>query len=110
MIACCKEGMRLHPSIALTLPREIPAHGVEVGGTFLPAGYKAGINPAVLQHNRDVFGDDADKFRPERWLGEGAERMERCMMVFGAGKRKCMGMHVSVPSVPLSLLQPTERK
>lgn len=27
-----------------------------------------GINPWVLHYNKDVFGDDAGEFRPERWL------------------------------------------
>lgn len=94
LIACCKEGMRLHPSIALTFPREIPSSGLKIGSTYLAPGYKAGINPAVLHYNRDVFGEDADAFRPERWLGEGKEQMERCMFGFGAGKRACMGINV----------------
>lgn len=96
VMACCKEGMRLHPSIAHTFPRQITGHGVKVGGTFLPAGYKAGISPAVLQYNRDVFGADAEQFRPERWLGKGTARMEHCMMNFGAGKRQCIGMNIAL--------------
>lgn len=98
MIACCKEGMRLHPSIALSFPREIPAGGTEIAGTFLPAGYKVGINPAVVQYNQAVFGEDVEAFRPERWLNGDTAEMERCMMVFGSGKRTCIGINVSVPS------------
>lgn len=24
LVACCKEGMRLHPSVGMTLPRHVP--------------------------------------------------------------------------------------
>ena len=109
-IACCKEAMRLHPSIALTFPRFVPAQGLKLSDTFLPAGYKVGISPAVLQYNRVVFGDDAQVFRPERWLGEGAARMERYMMVFGAGKRTCIGINVSDRPLGLVLSLDLEAK
>lgn len=29
-----------------------------------------GINPWVAHYNREVFGSDADTFRPERWLAD----------------------------------------
>jgi cytochrome P450 len=29
-----------------------------------------GINPWVLHRNQDVFGEDVDEFKPERWLGD----------------------------------------
>lgn len=96
MIACCKEGMRMHPSIALAFPRFIPPGGVEIAGTFLSAGYKVGINPAVVQFDRDIFGETVDEFIPERWLQGDAARMDRHMMVFGAGKRNCLGINVRV--------------
>lgn len=33
---------------------------------------KVGINPWVAHANRSVYGEDADVFRPERWLEEGS--------------------------------------
>lgn len=55
------------------------------------------MNAMVVQFNKDVFGEDAHEFRPERWL-ESEEKyraMERAMLVFGAGTRTCIGKHVS---------------
>lgn len=38
-----------------------------------------GINPWVAHANKDIFGDDAGQFRPERWLAskEATQRMDR---------------------------------
>lgn len=79
----------------MTMPREIPEGGLKIGDTFLPAGYKVGVNPAVIHFDRDIFGADVDTFRPERWLEGNAAKMDRYMMNFGIGKRSCIGVNVS---------------
>ena len=47
--ACITEGMRLHPSVALTMSRIVPEGGEEFNGYYMPAGYRVGVNPAVVQ-------------------------------------------------------------
>ena len=54
------------------------------------------MNAMVVQFNKEVFGEDAHEFRPERWL-ESEDRyraMNKAMLVFGAGTRTCIGKHV----------------
>lgn len=53
------------------------------------------MNPAVVQFDKTVFGDDADIFRPEHWLEGDAVEMDRYIMHFGMGARTCLGKHVS---------------
>jgi cytochrome P450 len=51
-----------------------------------------------VHHDRDCFGEDADIFRPERWLTDDTERviaMERASLGFGSGKRVCLGRHIA---------------
>ena len=93
--ACINEGMRLHPSVGLTMPRIVPAGGTTISGFYFPEGYRVGINGAVVQYDTDVFGPDAEVFRPERWLEGDSSRMEKTMLVFGAGGRTCIGKNVS---------------
>lgn len=54
----------------------------------------------VIQFDKEVFGDDAHEFGPERWLESEKKyrAMDKTMLVFGAGTRTCIGKHVSLPS------------
>ncbi|KAH7409032.1 cytochrome P450 oxidoreductase [Cadophora sp. MPI-SDFR-AT-0126] len=97
--ACINEGMRLHPSVALTMPREVSEGGATISGVYFPAGYRVGINPAVVQYDRDVFGVDAERFNPDRWLHGDTARMDRTMLEFGAGTRTCIGKNIALSEI-----------
>lgn len=93
--ACINEGMRLHPSVGLTMPRLVPAGGATISGFDFPEGYRVGVNGAVVQYDKDIFGPDAEEFNPDRWIECDVLRMERTMVVFGAGPHTCIGKNVS---------------
>lgn len=80
--ACLKEAMRMRPAVGLNITRKVPQGGAEIDGTKLPAGVAVSLNIWVLHRHKGIFGEDADLFRPERWL-EGDENkikmMDRCM-------------------------------
>lgn len=77
--AVMKESMRLHPAVGIPMPRYVPKGGAEIDGKWFPAGTVVGINAWVVHHDRGVFGQDADVFRPERWLEADTKAMERSM-------------------------------
>lgn len=99
--AVMKEALRMHPATGLPMWREVPEEGVEICGRFFPAGTLVGINSWCAHYNREIFGQDADVFRPERWLeaeqegGEQFKAMEGYWMPFGLGSRTCIGRHIS---------------
>ncbi|KAI0592856.1 cytochrome P450 [Biscogniauxia sp. FL1348] len=104
--ATVREGMRIHPGVCMLLERYVPESGLKLsGGNYIPPGTKVGINPYVLGRNKDVWGPDADEFRPERWLrgeteSEDAfhERMKRYSaadLTFGGGSRVCLGRYIA---------------
>ncbi len=86
--AVIQEGLRMHPAAAFPLVRVVPKGGAQIAGKYFPEGVSSllkplrslrpcllielqvtvGINCWVAHANKDVFGDDVDKFRPERWL------------------------------------------
>lgn len=97
--AVLKEAMRIHPSVGLIMERHVPKGGTTISGTFIPEGTIVGINPWVVARDKRIYGEDADIFRPERWLEADEEQlkeMERSSLVFGAGSRSCIGKHISM--------------
>lgn len=74
--AVLKEAMRMHPAVGLLLERRVPVEGCQIAGTRLPPGTTVGINPWVLHRNPDVWGEDVDIFRPERWLEADAGKLK----------------------------------
>ncbi|KAF2104916.1 cytochrome P450 [Rhizodiscina lignyota] len=97
--AVIKESMRLFPIVASGLDRIIPAGGREIAGTVLPAGTIVACHPESVHRDKDLYGEDADKFRPERWLEGDEERvkkMDRAFLGFGCGKRICPGRYVAL--------------
>ncbi|KAK3323775.1 cytochrome P450 [Cercophora scortea] len=100
--AVVREAIRAHGAVSVPLERYVPAGGLNLpDGGFVPPGVAVCMNPDVLAHNKGVYGDDVDEFRPERWLqapGEDAEayrvRMQRwnaADLGFGDGSRVCIG-------------------
>jgi cytochrome P450 len=63
-----KEAMRCHPGVSFPLERVVPPGGTTLCGTHFAAGTVVGINPAVIHHDKTIFGEDAASFRPERWI------------------------------------------
>ncbi|KAF2813426.1 cytochrome P450 [Mytilinidion resinicola] len=59
------EALRVHPAVGMSLPRVVPSGGIDIHGKYFPAGSVVGVNPWVVHRNKEVFGDDADDFRPD---------------------------------------------
>lgn len=105
--AVITEAMRIHPAVGLCLERVVPDCGLTLtDGTTIPPGTVVGMNAWVINRNKQVFGQDADIFNPERWLrndGETAEHygerlgsMKRSDLSFGMGNRVCLGKNLSM--------------
>lgn len=97
--ASIREAQRLHPVIGMALPRRVPRGGMAVHGLAIPPGATVGCNPVSLHRSPEIFGDDADIFRPERWLGGGDDEkiraMDRYNLIWGGGARTCPGRHLA---------------
>lgn len=80
--AALKEAMRVRPAVGLAMARSVPACGAEIDGGRYPGGIELNINAWAVHRDRETFGDDAEAFRPERWLEdeERARLMDRHMI------------------------------
>ncbi|KAI8276714.1 hypothetical protein K4K59_009688 [Colletotrichum sp. SAR11_240] len=98
------EALRMSPGVCMTMERYVPKGGITLpSGDYIPEGYIVGMNPYITNRNREIFGDNADDFCPERWLqnqerGETQEAYEKriknmksCDLTFGNGNRRCIG-------------------
>ncbi len=112
--ACVKEAFRMHPAAGLPLERIVPAQGAEVVGRHVRGGTVVGCSAWIIHRRPEIWGDDVDVYRPERWLVEGeetgatlteADRAERerrvremngMMFQFGMGSRTCIGKNISL--------------
>ncbi|CAH0051561.1 unnamed protein product [Clonostachys solani] len=105
--AVIRETMRLHPGVSMLLERYVPEGGLKLpDGSLVPPQTSVGLNAYVTHRNKDIYGPDADEYKPERWLraaGESEEAYQQRLKVylkydftFGAGPRICLGRHVAV--------------
>lgn len=104
--AVAREAMRMHPGVCMLLERYVPSSGLTLpDGSFVPPKTAVGINPYVAGRNKSIWGEDADEFRPERWLRRPAESDEdyqkrlrlfnACDLTFGGGSRVCIGRNLA---------------
>ncbi|KAF4550341.1 Cytochrome P450-like protein 23 [Elsinoe fawcettii] len=102
LTAVCKEAMRLHPSIIWQLVRHAPETGLVVNGLKIPASATVGISPMAQNRDKQIWGDDAEDFRPERWLvsEERTRYLDSNDMTFGgSGPRMCIGRNIALVEV-----------
>lgn len=102
MHACIQETYRMHPASSVLLERVVPPTGADICGERIPGGTVVGVSSWAVHHNEEIFGDDVNAFRPERWLEASAEQgrlMERSMLHFGAGNHLCLGKNISAREI-----------
>ncbi|KUL91075.1 hypothetical protein ZTR_00731 [Talaromyces verruculosus] len=102
LYACVWEGIRMHPPFALPFERIVPEGGITVLGHYLPAGTINGGRSYVVNRHKGTFGQDAEFWRPDRWLEQDEkhkQKLVRSVLTFGAGRRVCIGKHIGLMEV-----------
>lgn len=90
LTACLNESQRLTPS-AVGFIRWL-RYDTKLGKHTIPAGSAVLPNIYLTQRKKEIFGEDALEYRPERWL-EGPKPAPYEFMPFGGGRRACVGMN-----------------
>ncbi|KAK3653512.1 hypothetical protein LTR22_011186 [Elasticomyces elasticus] len=70
----------------------------------LPPGTKMST-VTFCTHTNELLFPDPWRFDPTRWLGQSEEvnRRKRCVMAFGKGHRRCIGVNLASASMSLAL-------
>lgn len=90
--ACIKETFRMYPPVPLSLPRQTPANGSTVCGTFIPPNTVIGIPQHAMYMSERNFKRPTE-FLPQRWLGDSEfdSDQKQCLQPFSVGSRDCLG-------------------
>ncbi|WVQ93052.1 hypothetical protein IAU59_000116 [Kwoniella sp. CBS 9459] len=100
--AILKEALRLQPTVAVWTVAPTAAEG-----ETLPGGYKiqpkqtVGVILPILHRDPKIWGDDAETFRPERWIGWNPPT--EAYKPFGNGERACIGRGFAIQEALLAL-------
>ncbi|KAF9019737.1 cytochrome P450 [Hymenopellis radicata] len=85
-----KEALRLSSGVPVSLPRIVEAATI-IDGHAVPAGSVVGVAQPFVLKNPEIFPDPL-VFRPERWIGTDAQKLDKYLVVFSKGPRSCLGM------------------
>lgn len=77
MQACVKEALRIFSPVPMGLPRIAPRGGLIIGDRTLPEGTIVSVSPWVIHHSKELWGEDAHEFRPDRWLDTRSTEQEK---------------------------------
>jgi len=98
--ACIKEGMRVFPPVTGLFNKRVPKGGDMIHGKFIPGGTDIAYSAWDFYKDTNIFGADAEIFRPERWLEASEEQlaiMQKTIdLIFGYGKYSCLGKPIAL--------------
>ncbi|EKM77283.1 hypothetical protein AGABI1DRAFT_115220 [Agaricus bisporus var. burnettii JB137-S8] len=93
--ACINEGLRLHSTSSVGLPREVPEGGMMVCGQFFAEGTVLSVPSYTIHRDRGVWGEDFEAYRPERWFERDQTLMQKTFNPFSYGPRACVGRNLA---------------
>lgn len=90
--------MRIHSTSSLGLPRVVPfdRHDFSILGHPIPAGTVVSVPAYTIHHSKEIWGEDADLFNPDRWRPENLTPKQKASFIpFSHGPRACVGRNVA---------------
>ncbi|CAE6468594.1 unnamed protein product [Rhizoctonia solani] len=99
--ACIKEALRLYSTLGIGLPRVVPAgKSLTVSGETFNEGSVISV-PSYSTNRSSVWGAEPEEYRPERWLENGSESLNKYYVPFSTGPRACLGRNLATMDLAL---------
>jgi Cytochrome P450 len=100
LCACVKETLRIWPPVTGFNYRKVPKGGDTVNGLHLPGGTSVGWAAWSMHRSKDIYGEDSNVYRPDRWTDTKdevklAEMNRTADLVFSYGRYVCLGKSVA---------------
>eukprot|EP00775_Hariotina_reticulata_P011335 gene11335-11485_t len=92
--ACFMEALRLYPSVPQDVKYAVAAD-VLPDGTHIPKHAQVMYSPFIVNRLKVFWGQDADQFRPDRWLEMETQPSPYRYLSFNAGPRICLGQRLA---------------
>jgi len=102
--AVIDETLRLHPPVPLNVKMAVNDDTLP-DGTYVPKGSQVLIATYCMGRNKEVWGEDAEEFRPERWLTLEKRPDQFQFPVFHAGPRLCLGHKMAYLEMTVCMLR-----
>lgn len=110
--AVLDEILRLYPQIPInvrfaTETTLLPKGGGPDGESpiMLPKGMGVGLCPYHMHRRTDLYGEDAEDFRPERWLTGELDDIGHGYIPFFTGPRTCLGKDFSLTESSYAIIR-----
>ncbi|PIA26882.1 hypothetical protein AQUCO_08600033v1 [Aquilegia coerulea] len=98
------EVLRLYPPV-ITLPVRVTNKEMKLGKLVLPPGVQISIPPLLVQHDHDLWGEDAEKFNPARFA-EGISKATKnkvSFFPFSWGPKICIGQNFALIEAKMAI-------
>ncbi|RHZ64669.1 hypothetical protein CDV55_104368 [Aspergillus turcosus] len=116
-----KETLRLYPSVPVNTRTSVRATVLPTGGgpdrkspVFIPKGTAVAYSVYTLHRRPDLYGMDAEVFRPERWeedmpMNQDPISQQWGYLPFSGGPRICLGMDFAITEVAYAIVRILQR-
>ena len=85
--ACINEGLRLHSTSALGLPRVTPEGGLTILDQHFSEGTILSVPSYSIHRDKNIWGEDFEDYRPERWFERDQADIQKTFNPFSIGPR-----------------------
>jgi hypothetical protein len=103
--AVVKEAVRLWPPAPLSGRRA--TRSFPYAGYTIPKGSTVVFSPYVTHRDQQLWGKDADRYRPERWSEQEPEPFS--FIPFGGTYRRCMGFALALTEIQVVITRLLQR-
>ncbi|KAI1718569.1 cytochrome p450 domain-containing protein [Ditylenchus destructor] len=102
--AIIRETLRLHPTGAAFACARTCTETTTLGKYTVESGTIVQADAFTIHYDSEIWGSDAEQFKPERWLESTNDRHPLAWFPFGSGPRNCIGFRLAYLEEKLALV------